>query len=301
MRWWALVGMGVLAFLPLLSRGYPLHLATEVVAWALAATSLAFLFRTTGLVSLGHAAFFGGGAYVAALITRADPGRWILALPLALVLGFGVALVLGFLALRSHGIFFLMLTLAFSQLLYILVKQGFPQLTGGDDGLPGVPKPLGLEDPAFYYLAGISVLTLVLLAYRALLASPLGQILDALRMNEARLGVLGYDTRFYKLLAFGLSGALGALGGVFLAGHRGFVHPHDLAWTTSGLLLVMAVVGGMRSVAGGLWGAVILIALEAVLSSYTDLWNLFVGLFLMGSVVYALKGRRGESRAGASG
>jgi len=301
MRWWAFLGVGVLALFPLLSRGYPLTLATEIVAWALGATSLAFLFRTTGLVSLGHAAFFGGGAYAVALLTRPDPGGWLFALPLSLALGFVAALALGFLGLRSHGIFFLMLTLAFSQLVYILVKQGFPKITGGDDGLPGVPKPPGLGDPVFYYLTGLLILVLVLLAYHALLNSPLGQILDALRMNEGRLGVLGYETRSYKLLAFGLSGALGALGGAFLAGHRGFVHPHDLVWTTSSLLLVMAVVGGMRSATSGLWGALILMVLESVLSSYTAFWNLFVGLFLMGSVIYVLRGRRGEGRAGASG
>lgn len=294
-RAWILLG-GLLALVPAFLGGYPLRLASEAVAWALAATSLAFLFRTTGLVSLGHAAFFGGGAYVLALLTRESPALYPLALLLAVALGFLAALALGLLGLRSHGIYFLMLTLAFSQLLYILVKQAFPQFTGGDDGLPGIPRPPGLEDPSLFYLAGLGLLGLALGAYSALVRSPLGQILDALRLNEGRLAVLGYDVRRYKLLAFGLSGALGALGGVVLAGHRGFVHPHDLAWTTSGLLLVMAVVGGMRGVGSGLVGAVVLLLLEAVLSSYTNLWNLFVGLFLMVAAVYAL--RRGQRRYG---
>ncbi|RTH01894.1 branched-chain amino acid ABC transporter permease, partial [Thermus scotoductus] len=159
-------------------------------------------------------------------------------MPLALLLGFGAAFFLGFLGLRSHGIFFLMLTLAFAQLVYVLVKQGFPQVTGGDDGLPGIPRPLGLEGELPYYLVGLGLLVGVLLLYRAFLASPLGLVMDALRQNEVRLGVLGYDVRRLKLLASGVSGALAALGGVYLAGYRGFVHPHDLSWATSGLLLV---------------------------------------------------------------
>ena len=290
---WSLGLFSALALLPLLESGYALRLAMEVVAWGLAATALAFLYRTTGLVSLGHAAFFGGGAYAVALLAK-QLGAWayLVAAPLALLLGFGAAFLLGFLGLRSHGIFFLMLTLAFSQLVYVLVKQGFPQATGGDDGLPGVPRPPGLEGGLPYYLVGLALLVGVLLLYRAFLASPLGLVMDALRQNEVRLGVLGYDVRRLKLLASGVSGALAALGGVYLAGYRGFVHPHDLSWATSGLLLVMAVVGGMRPVGAGVVGATVLIVLEAFLSAHTDLWNLFLGLFLMAAATLSLRQRR---------
>ncbi|BCP67619.1 branched-chain amino acid ABC transporter permease [Thermus thermophilus] len=285
--------LALLALVPLLGGAYALRLGTEIVAWSLAATALAFLYRTTGLVSLGHSAFFGGGAYVVALLTKGlGASVYPLAALLAVVLGFAFSLALGFLGLRSHGIFFLMLTLAFSQLLYILIKQGFPGLTGGDDGLAGIPRPPGLETPWVYYLAGIALLLGALLLYRAFVASPLGQVMDALRQNEVRVEVLGYDVRRLKLLASGLSGALAALGGAYLAGYRGFVHPHDLSWTTSGLLLVMAVVGGMRPVSAGVVGATLLIALEAFLSSYTDLWNLFLGVFLMAAAWTILRSRR---------
>lgn len=284
---------------PLVLQGYPLRLATEVVAWALAATSLAFLFRTTGLVSLGHAAFFGGGAYITALLVRENPAAYLLALPLAGASGFIAAVFLGLLGLRSHGIQFLMLTLAFSQLIYILVKQGFPEFTGGDDGLSGIPKPPGLDNPIAFYLVSLCLLAVTLVAYSLLLRSPLGQVWDALRLNEKRLNSLGFNTHLYKLLAFGLSGALGALAGVVLASHRGFVHPHDLAWNTSGLLLVMAVVGGIRGISSGTVGATALILLEAALSSYTDIWNLFIGIFLMGYVFFTLRGH--QRRGGVHG
>jgi branched-chain amino acid transport system permease protein len=257
------------------------------------ATSLAFLYRTTGLVSLGHAAFFGGGAYVAALLTREDPAYYFLALPLALFWGVASAVALGWLGLRSHGIYFLMLTLGFAQLIYVLAKQGFPGITGGDDGLTGIPRPPGLEGQAAYYLAGLGLLLGVLALYQAFLTSPLGLVLDALRLNERRLEALGWDVRRYKLLAFALSGALAALGGVWLAGQRGFVHPHDLAWTTSGQLLVMAVVGGIRPVYAGTLGAVVLILLEATLSAYTNLWNLFLGIFLMVASLLRLRQSKG--------
>lgn len=293
------LGLGIaLAITPLFLQGYPLRLATEVVAWALAATSLAFLFRTTGLVSLGHAAFFGGGAYITALLVQENPAAYLLALPLAGASGFMAAVFLGLLGLRSHGIQFLMLTLAFSQLIYILVKQGFPEFTGGDDGLSGIPKPPGLDNPIAFYLVSLCLLAVTLVAYSLLLRSPLGQVWDALRLNEKRLNSLGFNTHLYKLLAFGLSGALGAVAGVVLASHRGFVHPHDLAWNTSGLLLVMAVVGGIRGISSGTVGATALILLEAALSSYTDIWNLFIGLFLMGYVIFTLRThqKRGEVR-----
>lgn len=291
----ALAGMTLLiiALLPVFLKGYFLYLATEAVIWALAATGFVLLFRATGLVSLGHAAFFGGGAYLAALIARPDPSGYLIVFPAALAYGFGLAAFIGLLALRSHGIFFLMLTLSFSELVYILVKQGFPQFTGGDDGLSGVPRPPGLEDPALLYLFALGLLLLILLLYGALARSPLGQILDALRLNERRLSVLGYDTRLYKLLAFGLSGALAALAGVLLAAHRGFVHPHDLAWNISGELMVMGVVGGITRVSGGVVGALVLVLLENLLSSYSaQLWNLFLGLFLMGAALFNAGGFR---------
>lgn len=287
------VGIILLGLGPLVLGGYPLRLAGEAVAWAMGATSLAFLYRTTGLVSLGHAAFFGGGAYVAALLTREDPAYYFLALPLALFWGVASAVALGWLGLRSHGIYFLMLTLAFAQLIYVLAKQGFPGITGGDDGLTGIPRPPGLEGQAAYYLAGLGLLLGVLVLYQAFLTSPLGLVLDALRLNERRLEALGWDVRRYKLLAFALSGALAALGGVWLAGQRGFVHPHDLAWTTSGQLLVMAVVGGIRPVYAGTLGAVVLILLEATLSAYTNLWNLFLGIFLMVAALLRLRRSKG--------
>lgn len=291
-RWFPWL-LAALALVPLLGGAYALRLGTEVVAWGIAATALAFLYRTTGLVSLGHSAFFGGGAYATALLVKnMGASVYPLAVLLAILLGLAFSLILGFLGLRSHGIFFLMLTLAFSQLVYILIKQGFPGITGGDDGLPGIPRPPGLEEPWAYYLAGLALLLGVLLLYRAFLASPLGQVMDALRQNEGRIEVLGYDVRRLKLLASGLSGALAALGGAYLVGYRGFVHPHDLSWTTSGLLLVMAVVGGMRPLSAGVVGATLLIALEAFLSSYTDLWNLFLGLFLMAAAWTTLRSRR---------
>ncbi|WP_018461146.1 branched-chain amino acid ABC transporter permease [Thermus oshimai] len=274
-----------LALVPPALGGYPLYLATDVAVWALAATGQALLYRFTGLVSLGHAAFLGGGAYVGALLTRGQPEFFPLALLLAPVLGSAVALFLGALSLRSHGIFFLMLSLALAQLLYVLAKQGFPQITGGDDGLSGVPKPPFLESPGAYYLLALALLLGVLWAYHRFAQSPLGRTLEALRSNEARLEALGYPVRGYKLLAFGLSGALTALAGVLLAAHRGFVHPHDLAWHTSGALLVMAVIGGMTWTHGGLLGAAILILAEALLSTWTGLWNLFLGAVLMGVVL----------------
>lgn len=282
----------VILLAPIVFGGYVLRLATEIVVWAFAATSLAFLIRSTGLVSLGHAAFFGGGAYVTGLLVRENPAAYVFALPLAVGAGLVMALVLGFVSLRSRGIYFLMVTLAFSYTIYVLVKQGFAELTGGDNGLSAVPRPPGFEDPSAFYAAGTLLLGIVLWGYQKLMGKPLGYVLDALRLNERRLESLGYHTRWYKLLAFGASGALCALGGVLLAAYRGFIHPNDLSWHTSVLLLVMVVAGGVRRVTSGVIGAIAIILLEAMLSSITPFWNLALGLYLIGYVLYTLRNAR---------
>lgn len=284
----ALISLALIAALaPALLHGYPLYLATEVVLYAIAAVALDLLVGYAGLVSLGQAAFFGLGAYAAAIVgAHAGPN-----LGLTLAAGFAVAALFAAvtapLSLRSAGIFFLMITLAFAQLVWATADK-WHALSGGSDGLV-VPK-LAMSDTLFYLLA-VALLLIVIVVLQRLLKSPAGLALEAVRQNETRARASGLSAFWYKYWAFVLAGGITGLAGVLHAHHRNFVSLADVDWYNSVVLLVMVLLGGARSLWGGVIGATVFVLLQAWISTKTDKWEMFaIGAVLIAIVLITRRG-----------
>jgi branched-chain amino acid transport system permease protein len=253
----------LVALLPVFGA-YPVFVM-KVMCYALFACAFNLLIGFTGLLSFGHAAFLGGAAYAAGHALKVWGLPTELGLLVGVVAGAVLGLVMGMLAIRRSGIYFSMITLALAQMLYFFFLQaGF---TGGEDGLQSVPrgKLLGLvnleSDVTLYYVVlGIFVLSFLLI-FRTV-HSPFGQVLKAIRENEARATSLGYDTARFKLLAFVLSAALAGLAGATKTLVLGFATLTDAHWSTSGLVILMVLMGGMGTMLGPILGAFIVVALE---------------------------------------
>jgi branched-chain amino acid transport system permease protein len=270
---------------------YPV-LALDILLWGLFAVALDLLLGFAGLLSFGHAAFWGIGGYTAGLLARSAG----LAFPLAALGGMLVvlaaALPMGFLAIRRKGIYFAMVTLAFAQMIFYVVNE-WRDVTGGENGLQGIPRLLPgvpLEDPAVFYYAALPLAVLgYALAYRVV-HSPFGHVLVAIRDNEARAQALGYATWRYKLLAFILSAGLSGLaGGLFALGH-GFAALDLVDWRTSGQVVIMTVLGGIGTLWGSILGAALVLILRDWLANWTDAWGVVTGAIF---VVVVLGFRRG--------
>jgi branched-chain amino acid transport system permease protein len=260
--------LGVLAMLILPRVLYPV-LALDILLWGLFAVALDLLLGYAGLLSFGHATFWGAAGYAAALAARA----WQIPFPLAVLLGTTVAgmiaLPVGFLSIRRSGIYFAMVTLAFAQMLFFIINQ-WRDVTGGENGLQGVPRVLpgiDLHDPtAFYYAALPLVLLGFWLAHRVV-HSPFGHVLVAIRDNEVRAQALGYPTRRYKLMAFVISACLAGVAGSLQSLSHGFATLELVHWTTSGQVVIMAILGGIGTLWGPVSGAAIFLLLRDWLST----------------------------------
>ena len=278
-------------------QDFYISVASRVLIWGLLATSLNLLVGTGGMVSMGHAAFFGFGAYVVGIIAL-DAPQWSAApvvLPLAIAATGILAFVVGAICLRTRGVYFIMITLAFAQMLfYIFVSlKGY----GGDDGLPLAKRsPLGTlkmaDDTVFYYVV-LTLLALCLVFLARLRDSRFGRVLRGIKDNEIRMESLGYATLRFKLTAFVIAGAMAGLAGALMANQNGFVSPNMLYWDLSGTALVMVILGGLGSLWGGLAGAVVFMVLEEVLTGFTSHWQIILGLILLGVVFFAPKGIAG--------
>ncbi|MDR7482914.1 MAG: branched-chain amino acid ABC transporter permease [Armatimonadota bacterium] len=288
----ALATVTLLALLLALPLALPYEaLATQVLVYALFSLGYNLLFGYTGLLSFGHAAFFGLGSYSAALLARHVTANVALTLPAAVLVAAAMGAVIGFFCLRRRGDYFSLMTLAFGQLLYFVAHQ-WRTVTGGDDGLRGIPLPsvaiggwaVDLTTSVATY-ALVAVLTFAaFLAFRRLLASPFGTALQAIRENELRAEAVGYDTFRLKLWAFvlsaGMSGAAGALNVYLLK----FVGLNSLHWITSGYVVLITILGGTGTLYGPLVGALAFVGLQDALSgvpAIMDRWPFFVGLLFI--------------------
>jgi branched-chain amino acid transport system permease protein len=266
----AWLAIALIAVLALPWFVYP-PVAMDIAAWALFAMSVDLLLGFGGLLSFGHAAFWGASAYLTGWIAS----QLGLPFPLAILLGALGAMVLaipiGLLSVRRSGIYFAMVTLAFAQMIYFVANQA-SVVTGGENGLQGVPKTFfgikAVETESFYfYYAAIPIIIFGAFACWRIVHSPFGRVLSGIRDNPARVRALGYDVERYKLIAFVLSaGIAGLAGGVFAISH-GFVSLQEVDWTTSGKVVLMTVLGGMGTLWGGAIGAAIIVLLEDYLSS----------------------------------
>ncbi|MGE0749291.1 MAG: ATP-binding cassette domain-containing protein [Variibacter sp.] len=295
------------ASVPILGGTYAVKLVTRIMVFAIFVLSLDLLIGISGLVSFGHAMFFGLGAYAVYFISPADSGANVLVAFGGAMLAAGIAaLAIGALAVLTRGFYFIMVTLAFGEMLFALFHDG--GFAGGSDGAYINVKPqltfgsvtlLDLERRvAFFYLC----LALVILCYGALLAfarGPAGRVLQGIRVNEARTAALGYNTYAYKLVAFTLAGAVAGLAGALFATIDGYVTPDLFGWRQSGLAIMMAALGGVGTLFGAILGAIAYAGLEDVLKSASlvgplaEHWPLALGVILIAVVLLAPRGIAG--------
>ncbi|HRQ39172.1 MAG TPA: branched-chain amino acid ABC transporter permease [Chloroflexota bacterium] len=289
--------------LPLGARPYHLSLAIEVMAFAIFAMSLDLLLGYTGLPSFGHAAFFGLGAYTVAYLSSNHPLAWgltanlLILLPVVVLVTAVTALIIGFFALRTSGVYFLMITLAFAQMLFSVAIR-WTAVTGGSDGLPGIPAPVITLGPlhllinsreAYYFLV-LAFFILVYWLLRRLVNSPFGWTLRGIRENEARMQALGYATYRYKMAVFVVAGVFAGLGGMLLALFFRHASPENLYWTISGQVLVMVIIGGAGTLTGPVLGALLVRLFPQIASSYLDRWEAIEGIIFILFVLFAPRG-----------
>jgi branched-chain amino acid transport system permease protein len=270
------VALAVLLALPRVV--YPV-LALDMLLWGLLAVSVDLLLGFAGLLSFGHAAFWGFGGYTAAILAKSlDLPFAVAALAGALAAAL-LAVPLGYLAIRRRGIYFAMVTLAFAQMLFYVANEWRP-LTGGENGVQGVPRlfpGLSLGRSMDFYYAALPLIVLgFALAYR-IVHSPFGHVLVAIRDNEARAQALGYATWRYKLLAFALSGALAGLAGALFSLGHGFASLEQLHWSTSGIAVLMTILGGIGTLWGGVIGAAIVLEVRDLLSNAPEASGVVTG------------------------
>jgi branched-chain amino acid transport system permease protein len=284
----------LLAVLPYLLSTYYLGLVIEVLIFAVFAMSLDLLIGYTGMASLGHAAYFGVGAYAVGLL--AIKLHWSVwwALPAALIVVALVATLFGLLALRTRGSYFLMITLALSQVAWG-IAFGWRSLTGGDDGLPNLPRPeltagwpLAGDRPFYFFillLVGVAVLLLMQVA-----ASPFGFALRGIRESETRMQALGYDVWRYKFAAFIIAAVFAGLAGALYAYYNRFVSPDYLGVFRSAEVLLMVILGGAGTLVGPAIGAAVIVLLENVISAYTERWLIVIGTIYILVALFAPNG-----------
>jgi branched-chain amino acid transport system permease protein len=280
------------AVLTAFDQDFYIGFATRVLIFALAASSLNLVLGFGGMFSLGHAAFFGAGAYAAAICMNAGINDALLAFPLAMLAAGLLALLVGAFSLRTRGVYFIMITLAFAQMAYYLFVSA--RAWGGDDGLPLLSRMtlggLSLSSDSALFFTALGALTATIIFLGHLADARFGRTIQAIRENETRMEALGYPVFRYRLACFVLGGALAGLAGALLANLTGLASPNLLQWTQSGTLLVMVIIGGVGYLYGGIVGAVVLLSLEEVLAGLTLHWHIGLGLLLLGIVLFAPKG-----------
>jgi branched-chain amino acid transport system permease protein len=276
-----------------LDQSYYIGLVRRVMIYAMAAASLNFIMGFGGMVSLGHAAFFGLGAYTVAIAMSYGLATAWVAWPLAMIVAAALALAIGAISLRTRGVYFIMITLAFAQMIYYLAV-GLKQY-GGEDGLNlpfrsqlGFGLDLGHETTLYYIV--LVLLAAVMLGLNRTVDARFGRVLLGIRENETRMEAIGFPTFRYRLVGFAMAGGIAGLAGALLANHNLFVSPAALHWTQSATLVVMVLLGGIGFRYGGVVGAVALLLLEEILASFTDYWHLPLGLILLAIVFFAPRG-----------
>ena len=284
--WFVLVLLALIA-LPFVANSFGeafyIALVTRILIFALAATSLNLILGFGGMVSFGHAAFLGVGAYTVVILSQMGVVDAWVAWPTAMVVAGLFALLIGAVSLRTQGVYFIMITLAFAQMMYYLVVSF--KAYGGDDGMSLLARSrIGFldmsNDSHFYYVTLLACVAVLVLIARVLNAR-FGHVLQAIRENEVRMQSLGYAVFRYKLCAFVMSGALAGLAGALLANQSGFVSPAMMQWSQSGMLMMMVILGGVGHLFGGVWGAIVFLLLEETLSHFTIHWQLGLGALLL--------------------
>ncbi len=301
-RWSADVVAPVLIFIALAAlplatiygtETYVLALFTRIMIFAIAAVALDLLIGYGALISFGHAAFIGVGAYAVGILSAHGIGDALTALPVALVASGLFAFATGVVCLRTRGVYFIMITLAFSQMAFFTAASLAPY--GGDDGLTIRARDtiagfaVMHDERAFYYIVFACLLATFLLC-RALIASRFGRVFRGARENETRMASIGYEVFRYQLVAYVIAGAIGGLSGFLLANSTEFVSPAYMSWQRSGELVIMVLMGGMGTLYGAIMGAAAFLLAEEWLSGLTEHWKMIFGPLLILIVLFARGG-----------
>jgi len=295
------LGLAALVLFPFVGSDFYQQMVARMMILAIFAMSLDLLQGVTGLVSLGHAAYFGIAGYVLAFVTpQGEPVSLWWTLPLAMGASGAAALVIGFFVVRTRGIYFIMVTLAFAQMVFYLFFDN--RMLGGSDGIYINFRPnagvFDLENKRVFYYFTLACLVLVYAFLRRLLWSPFGRALAGIRVNEHRMRAVGYGSFGYKLAAFSLAGALAGLAGYLWGAQTGFVNPELMGFHQSAHVIMMVILGGMGNFAGAIVGA---FAFEVMLDVFKDLpaiggfetgkhWQLWMGLSMVAVIVFAPRG-----------
>jgi branched-chain amino acid transport system permease protein len=302
---WPLAGLALALAFPKLAvafgQDFYVSFGSRLLIMALLASSLNLLVGVGGMVSLGHAAFYGLGAYVVSIASAQWAGTMgehaLLAWPLAMLVSAALALGVGAVSLRTRGVYFIMITLAFAQMLYYVFVS--LKAIGGEDGMSLAQRSrlAGLDlgsDVTFYYVV-LALFAAALVFLGRLGDSRFGVVLRGIKDNEARMESFGFATYRFKLAAFVIAGTLAGLAGALMANQNSFVSPNMMHWEQSGLALVMVVLGGLGTLWGGLAGAAAFLVLEEVLSGFTKHWQIALGVLMLGVVFFAPRGVAGLS------
>lgn len=311
-NWWPVVGTMVFilcaAAFPTFAKaiGDPslIGLAIRITIYAIAAASLNLILGYGGMISFGHAAYFGIGGYVVGILYHhfvdGDPflgfipgtNKFLITIPAAIVVSGLFALVLGALSLRTSGVPFIMITLAFAQMLFFLFLS--LKAYGGDDGLivrrRNVLFDLNMADDTTFYYLTVALAVIYFVGFARLVRSPFGMVLGGIRQNERRMAAIGVSTYQYKLTAFVIAGMGAGLAGALMANYSKFVSPDMLHWTKSGDLMIMIIIGGTGTLLGPVLGAAVLIGLETFLTSWTEHWKFILGPILIVIVLFSSGG-----------
>ena len=295
--------LAALAFLPVYvelgGSRFLLTLFTRIIILAMAAVSLNLILGFGGMMSFGHAVYLGIGGYAVGMLAHEGIYSGFVQWPVALAASALFALVIGALSLRTRGVYFIMLTLAFAQMAYYVVA-GLARY-GGDDGLTIYKRsqffePINLSNKTqFYYICLALLYASIYLVWR-IVNSRFGMVIQGSRSNDTRMRAIGFPTFRYKLTCFVIAGVLCGLAGALLANHTDFVSPAMMYWTRSGDLIIMVVLGGMGSVVGPVFGAIALLVLEETLSGITEYWQIILGPLLLLVVLFARGGIDGLLR-----
>ena len=288
-----LIVLAAFLTVPLFGELFYTRLFTRMMIYAIAALSLDLILGYGGMVSFGHAAFFGLGAYTVGILAQNGVESAFVAWPAAILVSVLIAAVIGAISLRTSGVYFIMITLAFAQMLYYFFFS--LEQYGGSDGMP-LPSRNTLaglidigEHNTFYYLV-LVIMLLILFVSRRMVQSRFGMVIQGVRENERRMRSLGFATFRYKLVCFVISAGIAGFAGALIANQTLYISPAFMHWTRSGDILVMVILGGMGSLFGPMLGAISLLLAEEVLSGFTDHWMIFVGPLLIIVGVFARRG-----------
>jgi branched-chain amino acid transport system permease protein len=289
--------LAFLVLLPVYTSGtgnyFLLSLFTRIVILAMAAVSLNLIMGYGGMVSFGHAVYIGIGGYAVGILAHEGIHSGFVQWPVAIAASALISLAIGALCLRTRGVYFIMITLAFAQMIYFVAVA--LDRYGADDGLTIYQRSqfgglVNLSNKTFFYYLCIVLLVGTMYLVHRLVNSRFGQVIQGSRSNDRRMRALGFPTFRYKLTCFVIAGTICGLSGALLANHTDFISPAMMHWTRSGDLIVMVVLGGMASVFGPLIGAVALLVLEEVLSGITEYWQIILGPLLLLVVLFARGG-----------